>query len=256
MDKSATYSSVLKIGLPPEGAKAPPAKPRQPARGPWHPPAKVSLAAPGKAVRVERLPPGAEKPHDKRRDWDSRGRARAKDFVDAVLDGGAEKMKDAFYDAEFGRNPKLFELLIERGATGWKPSDEEGNLIKWFRGALKGLSIDQLHAVSENLYNDFGGHGRIFDATRKALAFSVGERIHADEMVRTALDDGDIGETAERFEGHYKTAGLDYRQRGTRMALLMQESLSTLDAGQMKTLEANLAWAPSSLAVTELRKLL
>ena len=40
------------------------------------------------------------------------------------------------------------------------------------------------------------------------------------------------------------------------MALLMQESLSTLDAGQMKTLEANLAWAPSSLAVTELRKLL
>ena len=75
-------------------------------------------------------------------------------------------------------------------------------------------------------------------------------------MVRTALDDGDIGETAERFEGHYKTAGLDYRQRGTRMALLMQESLSTLDAGQMKTLEANLAWAPSSLAVTELRKLL
>jgi hypothetical protein len=250
MDGSATYCSVVKRGLRPEGPdKAPPAKQRQPAGGVWDAPAEVSLTA----VRVERLP---EKPLAKRDVWDSECKARAKDFVDAVLTGDPEMMKDAFYDREFGKNPKLYERIRQKKTTGWRPWDEEGNLIRWFRDALKDRSIGELEAISENLYIEFGGHGWIFDETRKALAFSVGELIHADAMVRTALDNGEIDATARRFEGQYKTLRLGNDQCLAQMALLMRKFLPTLEPEQKATLKENLARAPHSLAITALRSLL
>ena len=186
----------------------------------------------------------------------SKCKGRAKDFVDAVLTGDPATMKDAFYDREFGKNPKLYELIRQKKTTGWRPWDEEGNLIRWFRDALKDRSSGQLEAISENLYIEFGGHGWIFDETRKALAFSVGELIHADAMVRTALDNGEIDATARRFEGQYKTLRLGYDQCLAQMALLMRKFLPTLEPEQKATLEENLAQAPHSLAVTALRSLL
>lgn len=151
---------------------------------------------------------------------------------------------------------RSYEIVREKKTTGWKPGDEKGNLIRWFREAVKGYSIDELYAISENLYLEFGGHGWIFDETRKALAFSVSEPIHADEMIKTVLDSGDIGATAKRFEGLFETVGLPYRQRHARMSELMEESLSTLDPGQKDRLRENLAQVPISLAVTALRRFL
>jgi hypothetical protein len=258
MDGSASYSSVLQVGtrIPLEKAReAPRPKKQQPACAPWHPPAKVSLTTPSKSVRLEQLPTGAKKPIDNL-DWDARGAARAKAFVVAVLEGDPTKMKDAFYDPEFGTNPKLYEVVREKKTAGWQPRDEEGNLIRWFREALKGYSIDELHAISENLYVEFGGHGWIFDETRKALSFSVSEPIHADAMIKTVLDDGDIGAAAKRFEGLFETVGLNDRQRRERMSELMEESLSTLDPAKKDRLRENLDQAPISVAVTALRTLL
>ena len=258
MDGSASYSSVLQVGMriPLEKAyEAPRPKKRQPARGPWRPPAKVSLTTSSRLVRLEQLPTGAKKPIDNL-DWDARGAARAKAFVVAVLEGDQTKMKDAFYDPEYGKNPKLYEVVREKKTTGWQPRDEEGNLIRWFREALKGYSIDELHAISENLYMDFDAHGWIFDETQKALVFSVSEPIHADEMIKTVLDNDDIGAAAKRFEGLFKTVGLNRRQRRERMSELMEESLSTLDPAKKDRLRENLDQAPISVAVTALRTLL
>jgi hypothetical protein len=253
MDRSATYSSVVKVGIRPEARQA---KKQQPARSPSHPPAKVSLTTPSKPVRWEQLPTGAKNPVDNWCDWDTRGAARAKAFVIAVLAGDPAKMKDAFYDPEFGKNPKLYEVVREKKTTGWQPCDEKGNLIRWFREALKEYSIDELHAISENLYMEFGGHGWIFDEVRETLAFSVSELIHADEMIKTVFDNRDIGPAVKRFEGLFETVGLGCRQRNARVSTLMKESLSTLDPGQKDRLRENLVQAPISLAVTALRTLL
>jgi hypothetical protein len=50
--------------------------------------------------------------------------------------------------------------------------------------------------------------------------------------------------------------GLGHRQRHARMSTLMKNFLSTLDPGQKDRLRENLVQAPSSLAVTALRRLL
>jgi hypothetical protein len=158
MDGSASYSSLLQVGIRialEKAYEAPRPRKQHRPRGPWHPPAKVSLTTPSKSVRLEQLPTGAKKPIDNL-DWDTRGAARAKAFVVAVLEGDPTKMKDAFYDPEYGKNPKLYEVVREKKTTGWQPRDEQGNLIRWFREALKGYSIDELHAISENLYVEFG----------------------------------------------------------------------------------------------------
>jgi SAM-dependent methyltransferase len=65
--------------------------------------------------------------------------------------------------------------------------------------------------------------------------------IHADAMVRTALDNGEIDATARRFEGQYKTLRLGYDQCLAQMALLMRKFLPTLEPEQKATLEENLA---------------
>jgi hypothetical protein len=103
---------------------------------------------------------------------------------------------------------------------------------------------------------DFDAHGWIFDETQKALVFSVSEPIHADEMIKTVLDNDDIGAAAKRFEGLFKTVGLNRRQRRERMSELMEESLSTLDPAKKDRLRENLDQAPISVAVTALRTLL
>jgi hypothetical protein len=255
MDGSASYSSVRNggIGIRLEKARDAPQRRKQQRCGPWAPPAKVSLTTPSKPVRPEQLATGAKKPVDS---WDERGEAAAKAFVAAVLAGDPAKMKDAFYDSEYGKCSKLYEIIREKKTTGWKPCDEEGNLIRWFREALKGYSIDELHAISENLYIEFGGHGWIFDETRETLAFSVSEPILADEMIKTVLDNGDSSAAVKRFEGLFETVGLNHRQRLARMSTLMKTSLSTLHPGQKDRLRQDLDQAPASLAVTALRRLL
>ncbi|HEX3216949.1 MAG TPA: hypothetical protein VHR67_08815, partial [Aestuariivirgaceae bacterium] len=88
------------------------------------------------------------------------------------------------------------------------------------------------------------------------LSFSVSEPIHAAAMIKTGLDDGDIGAAAKRFEGLFETVGLNDRQRRERMSELMEESLSTLDPAKKDRLRENLDQAPISVAVTALRTLL
>lgn len=90
----------------------------------------------------------------------------------------------------------------------------------------------------------------------ETLSFSVSEPIHADEMIKAVLDNGDIGATAKRFEGLFETVGLNDQQRRERMSELMQESLSTLDTAKKDWLRENLDQAPISVAVTALRTLL
>src|SRR5262245_54542960 len=106
MDTGATYRSVRTVGIQLEKAYEAQRKKQQRPRRPWAPPVKVSLKTPSKPVRLEQLPTGAQKPIDNL-DWDTRGKVRAKAFVVAALEGDPAKMKDAFYDPEFGKNPKL-----------------------------------------------------------------------------------------------------------------------------------------------------
>ena len=119
-------------------------------------------------------------------DWNRRGVARVEAFVAAVLGGDATRdPHDAFYDPQFEGDPKLFETVNERYVPGWMPSDERGHLISWFRQALEKRSIEEVFAISENFYTDFGGHGKVFKQVQTALIFTTGEIIHADEMVNT-----------------------------------------------------------------------
>jgi hypothetical protein len=181
--------------------------------------------------------------------------ARAGEFVVALLSGDEAQMNNAFYDPDYGRNPRLYEVIREKRGPGWRTSDEQGYLISWFREALKGYTIDQLDPISENLYRDFGGRKAIFRLTQRALIFCINELFHADEMVKAVLRDADIGGMANKFETHFSSIGLIGRQQRARMSMPMERVLSRLDPQQMDILRANLRAAPLSLAVTELRKL-
>jgi len=188
-------------------------------------------------------------------DWQARGMARAKAFVAALRSGDEEQMRAAFYDPDYGKDPRLYEIIREKRYSGWWISDERGHLVEWFREALEGCTIEELEAISENLYRDFGGNLGIFREVQRALGFCINELFHADAMVRAVLRNQGIESAARKFAAHFDFIGLVGVPRQSRMSMLMNGALAKLDPEQMESLRDHLKKAPKLLAVTALRLL-
>jgi hypothetical protein len=162
------------------------------------------------------------------------------------------------YEAFFGRGyvtetKKLYDTIDER----WQPADDRPgwqseSLVKWFREAIEGCSIDELRRIGENIYDLVGGKGLLFQEARTTLVFSVNERLLADEFVETVLQRGDLRAASARFEELFISAQLDERRINQRMMVLLNDMLPKLSPDQ----QTWLAQAAGSRAVTVLRQLL
>jgi hypothetical protein len=249
MDRIPTYSEVVQRGLQPRSAPN-----RVPVNRLGKPPTRVTLGSPNKPVRIEKLPPRSTKHVEKKDDWEARGSALAKEFVAAVLGGDPDKMHEAFFGRGYvAETKKLYHTIDER----WRPADnrpgwQSESLVKWFREAVEGCSIDELRRIGENVYDLVGAKGFLFQEARTALVFSVNERLLAHEFVKTVLRRGDLRAASARFEQLFVSAQLDDRCINQRMMMLLDDMLPKLSPDQ----ETWLAQAAGSRAVTVLRTLL
>ena len=162
-------------------------------------------------------------------------------------------MKNAFYDPEWGKSPRLYEIITQK-TKGVDPAQERPALNEWFAEALKGCSEEDLIQIQKNLSSQFGAKGGVFDEVKRALILNITERRLAHEFVQTALKKGDIVLAAQRFEQYSSKFKLGSSEERALMSALLSETLSVLNTDEKATLRRNLIDAPSYSAVTELRQ--